>query len=86
MIGTSRRSRYLAFRFAMLALLIAAPALLAPAPLRAQEPPYMVTYSHALEEPGNLEVAMEFPYAGEVRERQPSGSQPARSGRAPDHR
>jgi hypothetical protein len=26
-------------------------------PLRAQEPPYFVTYSDALEEPGNLEVA-----------------------------
>jgi hypothetical protein len=25
-------------------------------PARAQEPPYFVTYSHALEEPGNLEV------------------------------
>lgn len=32
---------------------------LAPAtPARAQEPPYFVTYSQALEEPGNLEVAM----------------------------
>src|SRR5260370_13414065 len=27
------------------------------APLRAQEPPYFVTYSDALEEPGNLEIA-----------------------------
>src|ERR1700721_919737 len=26
-------------------------------PMRAQEPPYFVTYSDALEEPGNLEVA-----------------------------
>ena len=24
---------------------------------RAQEPPYFVTYSHVLEEPGNLEIA-----------------------------
>jgi len=24
---------------------------------RAQEPPYFVTYSHVLEEPGNLELA-----------------------------
>src|ERR1700751_5696085 len=27
-------------------------------PARAQEPPYLVTYSDALEEPGNLEIAM----------------------------
>jgi len=27
-------------------------------PARAQEPPYFVTYSHALEEPDNLEIAM----------------------------
>ncbi|MGC1615437.1 MAG: hypothetical protein WA736_12180, partial [Candidatus Acidiferrum sp.] len=25
---------------------------------RAQEPPYLVTYSDALEEPGNLEIAV----------------------------
>jgi len=31
--------------------------LLAAAPCRAQEPPYFVTYSYGLEEPGNLEVA-----------------------------
>jgi hypothetical protein len=54
MIGTARSSLYSLFR----AVLIAAPILLAPALLRAQEPPYLVTYSHALEEPGNLEVAM----------------------------
>jgi len=29
-----------------------------PRPTRAQEPPYFVTYSDALEEPGNLEVAV----------------------------
>ena len=29
-----------------------------PRPARAQEPPYFVTYSDALEEPGNLEVAV----------------------------
>lgn len=32
--------------------------LLGPVCCRAQEPPYFVTYSHALEEPGNLEVAI----------------------------
>lgn len=31
--------------------------LLAAAPCRAQEPPYFVTYSYGLEEPGNLEVS-----------------------------
>ena len=33
-------------------------AFLAPAPVAAQEPPYFVTYSHALEEPDNLEIAL----------------------------
>ncbi|MGB2589266.1 MAG: hypothetical protein WA853_00670 [Candidatus Acidiferrum sp.] len=31
---------------------------LSPSPAKAQEPPYLVTYSDALEEPGNLEIAM----------------------------
>ncbi len=30
---------------------------------RAQEPPYFVTYSHVLEEPGNLEIASQSVYA-----------------------
>lgn len=38
-------------------LLLAAPA------LRAQEPPYLVTYSDVLEEPGNLEIASQNIYA-----------------------
>src|SRR5580693_6536360 len=42
------------FRAPLLALL--ALVCLAPA-LRAQEPPYFVTYSQVLEEPGNLEIA-----------------------------
>ncbi len=37
-------------RFALLALLLAAPV------VRAQENPYIVAYSHNLEEPGNLEI------------------------------
>jgi len=37
---------------AMVAFLV-----LSPHPARAQEPPYLVTYSDALEEPGNLEIA-----------------------------
>lgn len=41
------------FRFAALLVVLAAAA-----SLRAQEPPYFVTYSDALEEPGNLEVAV----------------------------
>jgi hypothetical protein len=39
-----------------LALVVGLIALSAP-PARAQEPPYQVTYSHVLEEPGNLEIA-----------------------------
>ena len=39
-------------------------AFLASAAARAQEPPYFVTYSEALEEPGNLEVAMKGLSAG----------------------
>jgi hypothetical protein len=58
MTGTARRSLHSALRLAFVALLIGAYSLFAPPGLRAQEPPYMVTYSHALEEPGNLEVAM----------------------------
>jgi hypothetical protein len=41
------------------AAILAATAWLAPVPAsRAQEPPYLVTYSHDLEEPGNLEIAL----------------------------
>ena len=58
MTGTARRSLHSALWVAFAALLIAAHVLFARAPLHAQEPPYMVTYSHALEEPGNLEIAM----------------------------
>jgi hypothetical protein len=47
----SRRPWLLLF-FAALA------AILGPAPARAQEPPYFVAYSHQLEEPDNLEIAM----------------------------
>lgn len=37
--------------------LLLVPFLLLSAPLRAQEPPYFVTYSDVMEEPGNLEVS-----------------------------
>ena len=43
--------------FAIAGALLAG-AFLAPAPAVAQEPPYFVTYSHALEEPDNLEIAL----------------------------
>jgi len=46
-----------------IALLCIAAALIAPARAMAQEPPYFVTYSHALEEPDNLEIAMKNTFA-----------------------
>ena len=52
-----RSSALLAFRFAQVLLFLASSSFFA-AGLRAQEPPYLVTYSDALEEPGNLEIAM----------------------------
>src|SRR5580698_10870561 len=42
--------------FAIVVIALAATCLL-PAKARAQEWPYLVTYSHELEEPGNLEIA-----------------------------
>lgn len=45
------------------ALSIFAISLLIPSSLRAQEPPYFVTYSDALEEPGNMEIAYKGVYA-----------------------
>jgi hypothetical protein len=45
-------------RFACAALLILFLSSVCAQKSRAQEPPYLVTYSDALEEPGNLEIAM----------------------------
>ena len=45
------------------------------APASAQEPPYFVTYSHYLEEPGNLEIALANT-AGLPRHDQPSYNAP----------
>jgi hypothetical protein len=53
----SRRIPRLALGSLLLALLASAVALLMPTAARAQERPYFVTYSHEMEEPGNLEVA-----------------------------
>lgn len=58
--GSGRRTQCKAIpspvrRFCL--LVAAVSALLFPALMHAQEPPYFVAYSHALEEPGNLEVA-----------------------------
>ena len=39
-------------------LIVAVLVLCAPARSEAQEPPYFVAYSHAMEEPGNLEISM----------------------------
>jgi hypothetical protein len=49
---TKNRWRKNAARPALFALALMAGA----ASARAQEPPYFVTYSHAMEEPGNLEI------------------------------
>ena len=49
---TKNRWRKNAGRSALVALALMAGA----ASARAQEPPYFVTYSHAMEEPGNLEI------------------------------
>jgi len=52
-----RISLALSFRFATCAaLLLAGVAVCAPNRVAAQEKPYFVTYSHDLEEPGNLEI------------------------------
>src|SRR6202034_278067 len=44
------------FPFLLAALVAGISLLLIPGSARAQEPPYFVTYSHAMEEPGNLEI------------------------------
>ena len=43
-------------KFGLLPFLLFAAVSLCPAPARAQEPPYFITYSHQMEEPGNLEI------------------------------
>src|SRR6266568_9310804 len=51
--------RYLARKVSLWGLLVAlAIPFVVPTLARAQEPPYFVTYSHAMEEPGNLEIAL----------------------------
>lgn len=59
-VTTNRSSRQLRGRIRRLATSSAIPLLLAmlPGPARAQESPYFVTYSHHMEEPGNLELAL----------------------------
>jgi hypothetical protein len=56
--GSVLPPHHLACRLALATIFLAALAWLVPLVTHAQEPPYLVTYSHALEEPGNLEVAM----------------------------
>jgi hypothetical protein len=53
--------RFLGFRACFFPLL--APLVFFAGSVRAQEPPYFVTYSHVLEEPGNLEIASQSVYS-----------------------
>jgi hypothetical protein len=56
-VSLSRLLRSLPPRCSLLAAVVAGMLFVAAPRARAQEPPYLVTYSDALEEPGNLEIA-----------------------------
>ncbi len=43
-------------RAALFLLVLLAASILSPGPAQSQEPPYFITYSHQMEEPGNLEI------------------------------
>jgi hypothetical protein len=56
--GSSVEVSCAGFQFSLAAFVVSISLLLIPGGAAAQEPPYFVAYSHAMEEPGNLEFTM----------------------------